>query len=105
MRREVPITVRVPADLKDRVDVLASEIGISSSAVWKILLHRSVKPLIDGEAFTAVDLFGAQAAERGATDARIPGAPGGIPGSTSIPVTRGGPGSIGVGVRRTSGSR
>lgn len=63
VRREVPVTVRVPAELKERVDLLASEVGISSSAVWKILLHRSIRPILDGESFRAVDLFRMQEAD------------------------------------------
>jgi predicted transcriptional regulator len=90
MRREVPVTVRVPAELKDRVDVLASEVGISSSAVWKILLHRSIKPLMDGESFRAVDLFRKEedpAASEASGGAR-PSAGASFPGSARLDLIR-----------------
>jgi hypothetical protein len=78
MRREVPVTLRVPADLKERIDVLATEVGISSSAVWKILLHRSIKPILDGESLQALDIF-----EAGANlpeGVRTTAGPGKLPG-------------------------
>lgn len=78
MRREVPVTVRVPAELKERVDNLATEVGISSSAVWKILLHRSVKPLLQGEAFRALDIFGAAEDEEREAPPAKPAAPGAL---------------------------
>lgn len=42
--REVPVTIRVPQEMKTEIEAVAKRLGISQSAVWKILVYRNLRP-------------------------------------------------------------
>lgn len=77
MADDVTVTIRVPRDLKTSVQAISSELGISQSAVWKILLMRSLKPAAEGGARGVVEGVTLRIAEGSAparTGARPPAA-------------------------------
>lgn len=44
--KSVSVTLRVPADVKSRVEEIALDMGISQSAVWKILIANHLRPAL-----------------------------------------------------------
>lgn len=55
MNDDVTVTIRVPRELKSSVQAVSDELGISQSAVWKILLMRSLKPMAEGAARNVIE--------------------------------------------------
>ena len=48
MANEATVTIRVPRELKERIDTIAHDLCISQSAVWKILISHYFRPVADG---------------------------------------------------------
>lgn len=49
MQHDVPVTIRIGADVHDRIQAIAREHGISQNAVWKILITQHVRPALTGQ--------------------------------------------------------
>lgn len=51
MGRDVAVTLRIAPELRQRVQQIADEHGVSQSAVWKILIARHVRPALSRPLF------------------------------------------------------
>lgn len=67
MNDDVTVTIRVPRELKTSIQAISSELGISQSAVWKILLMRSLRPAAEGGVRGAIESVTLRVAEGNAT--------------------------------------